>query len=98
MRFAILARTMSDSTAMIRLAPFRSAPAVAHSPIGPWANTATVSPICTSALSAAEMPVEAISARRTPVRQLIRDFGEVGLGMGNQQVLRLGAMDGVSEL
>ena len=50
------------SMPMIRDAPFRRAPAVAHSPIGPWAKTATVWPIRTSAVSAAEIPVEAMSA------------------------------------
>ena len=47
---------------MTSAAPFSRAPAVAHRPIGPWAKTATVWPIWTLAVSAAEMPVEAMSA------------------------------------
>jgi hypothetical protein len=43
----------------------KRAPAVAQIPIGPWAKTAAVSPIFRSALSAAEIPVEAMSASRT---------------------------------
>ena len=46
-------------------APISRAPAVAQRPIGPWAKTATVWPIRTSARSAAEMPVEAMSASST---------------------------------
>ena len=53
------------STPMMSEAPFNRAPAVAHSPIGPWAKTATVWPICTLAVSAAEIPVEAMSASST---------------------------------
>src|SRR5216110_1714682 len=49
---------------MIRLAPFSLTPAVAQSPIGPCAKIATLSPICKSALSAAEIPVEAMSASK----------------------------------
>ena len=41
-RLASACRSGRDSTAMIRPAPMRFAPMVAHSPTGPWANTATV--------------------------------------------------------
>ena len=44
---AISRRTGSLSTPMISEAPISFAPAVAHSPIGPWANTTTASPIRT---------------------------------------------------
>jgi nucleotide-binding universal stress UspA family protein len=61
---AMLRRFSIASMPMISDAPFSRAPAVAHRPIGPWAKTATVWPMRTLALSAAEMPVEAIAARR----------------------------------
>ncbi|MNY02124.1 hypothetical protein D3C86_1346830 [compost metagenome] len=47
--------------AMIRLAPRSLAPAVAHRPIGPWANTATMSPILMLAASAPAKPVDMMS-------------------------------------
>ena len=49
------------STAMIVVAPASRAPAVAQSPIGPCANTATVSPMRTWPLSAPEKPVDMMS-------------------------------------
>ena len=47
----------TPSTAMMRVAPRSFAPAVAQSPIGPCANTATVSPIRMPPLSAPPKPV-----------------------------------------
>ena len=49
------------STPMIVVAPDSFAPAVAHSPIGPCANTATVSPMRISPLSAPQKPVDMMS-------------------------------------
>ena len=49
------------STAMMVVAPASRAPAVAQRPIGPCANTATVSPMRTSPLSAPEKPVDMMS-------------------------------------
>ncbi|MNN26051.1 hypothetical protein D3C81_1395460 [compost metagenome] len=46
---------------MITLAPLSRAPATAHRPIGPSANTATLSPILTSPRSAPENPVDMMS-------------------------------------
>ena len=46
---------------MIVAAPISLAPAVAHRPIGPWANTATVSPMRTPPLSAPLKPVDMMS-------------------------------------
>ena len=46
-------------------APISFAPAVAHSPIGPCANTTTVSPMRTPPDCAPAKPVDAMSARRT---------------------------------
>src|SRR5271165_7214392 len=43
------------------VAPRRRAPAVAHSPIGPWANTTTTSPILILAFSAPLNPVDMMS-------------------------------------
>ena len=54
-------RSGTHSTAMIRVAPISRAPAVAQRPIGPWAKTATVSPIRTPPLSAPEKPVDMMS-------------------------------------
>jgi hypothetical protein len=51
-------------------APLSFAPPIAHKPIGPCAKTATVSPIFTSPLSAAEIPVDAMSASRTTCSSL----------------------------
>ena len=38
---------------------------MAQSPMGPWANTTTESPSCTSAVSTAEMPVLAMSVTKS---------------------------------
>ena len=46
---------------MMVVAPMSLAPAVAHRPIGPCANTATVSPMRTPPLSAPEKPVDMMS-------------------------------------
>ena len=51
---------------MISPAPRSLAPNVAHSPIGPCAKIATLSPVRTLPLSAPEMPVEAISGSMKP--------------------------------
>ena len=49
------------STPMIVVAPISRAPAAAHKPIGPSANTATVSPMRMPPLSAPEKPVDMMS-------------------------------------
>lgn len=54
-------RSATASTAMIRVAPISRALAVAQSPIGPWAKTATVSPIRTPPFSAPAKPVDIMS-------------------------------------
>ena len=46
---------------MIRVAPSSLAPAVAQRPIGPWAKTATVSPILMPPFSAPTKPVDMMS-------------------------------------
>ncbi len=61
---AISRRVGFASTAITSPAPRRRAPAVAQSPIGPWANTTTESPSWTSAVSTAEMPVVAMSVTK----------------------------------
>ncbi len=61
MVFAISSRLWLESTAITRPAPRRRAPAVAHRPMGAWANTTTESPSWTLAVSTAEMPVVAMS-------------------------------------
>ena len=58
---AIPRRWSLPSTAMMVVAPKRRAPAVAHKPIGPWANTTTVSPILMCAFSAPAKPVDMMS-------------------------------------
>ena len=50
---------------MIVVAPISRAPAAAHRPIGPSANTATASPIRTLPRSAAENPVDMLSGHST---------------------------------
>ena len=61
MRRAISMRSGRFSTAMMVVAPFSRAPAVAHRPMGPWANTATVSPMPMLADSAPAKPVDMMS-------------------------------------
>jgi len=97
MRLAIARRTGSDSTAMMKPAPLSFAPAVAHKPIGPWAKIATTSPIFTSPLSAAEMPVDAMSASSTTCSSLkiVGNFCQVCLGVRNQKIFGLGPVDGI---
>lgn len=58
-------RVSSLSMPMISEAPISLAPAVAHKPIGPWAKTATPSPIRTPPDSAPLKPVDAMSASNT---------------------------------
>ena len=58
-------RTGSLSTPTISDAPIKRAPAVAHNPIGPCANTTTLSPSRIFADSAPLKPVDAMSASRT---------------------------------
>ena len=54
-------RAGTASTPMMVVAPIRRAPAVAHSPIGPCAKIATVSPMRIRPLSAPEKPVDMMS-------------------------------------
>ena len=54
-------RSGTRSTPITVVAPISRAPAVAHRPIGPWANTATVSPMRTPPLSAPPKPVDMMS-------------------------------------
>ena len=83
---------------MIRPAPRRRAPAVAHSPIGPCANTATMSPILMSARSAPAKPVDMMSGHISTCSSLSPSgIGAVGLRVGHQHVFRLCAIDGVAE-
>ncbi|MNT08719.1 hypothetical protein D3C72_1434690 [compost metagenome] len=58
---AISSRWSLPSMAMMVVAPHSRAPAVAHSPIGPCANTATVSPMRILAFSAPLKPVDMMS-------------------------------------
>ena len=64
-RFDIFIRTGSLSTPMMNDAPISLAPAVEQRPIGPCANTTTVSPMRMFADSAPLKPVDAISASNT---------------------------------
>ncbi len=84
---------------MIKPAPRSRAPTVAHSPIGPWANTATWSPVRTFPLSAPEIPVEAMSGSMQDllVAQLVGDHGQICPGIRHQEVLGPGAVDSVAE-
>ena len=99
MRLAISSRTGSLSTPMTSDAPISFAPAVAHSPIGPWAKTTTESPIFTPPDSGPLNPVEAMSARRTTCSSVTPSGmqRQVRLGRRDEQVLGLGAVDGVAE-
>ena len=60
-RRAMASRSGTLSTPMIVVAPISRAPAAAHRPIGPSANTATVSPMRMPPLSAPEKPVDMMS-------------------------------------
>ena len=84
---------------MIVVAPMSRAPAVAHRPIGPCANTATVSPMRTPPLSAPEKPVDMMSGHISTCSSVepVRHRREVGHGVGHQHVLGLAAVDGVAE-
>ena len=75
------------------------APAVAQRPIGPWAKTTTVSPRLTSAgLGPAEAGGGDVGQQDDLlVGQVVRDFGQVGLGVRDEQVLGLGPVDRVPE-
>src|SRR5262245_37760230 len=53
------------SMPMMSEAPFNFAPSVAHNPIGPCANTATLSPTLMLPLSAPDNPVEKMSGHNT---------------------------------
>ena len=59
--FEMARRAGTVSTLMIFVAPISLAPAVAHRPIGPWAKTATVSPMRIFPLSAPLKPVVMMS-------------------------------------
>ena len=98
-RLAIARRSAMPSTAMMRVAPLSFAPAVAHRPIGPCANTATVSPILiAAAFRAAETRAHDVGAHQhLLVGQPVGHGGEVRHGVRHQQVLRLRAVDGVAE-
>ena len=61
MRRAISRRPAMRSTPITVVAPLSLAPAVAHRPIGPCANTATVSPMRMPPLSAPPKPVDMMS-------------------------------------
>ena len=80
-------------------APISRAPAVAHSPIGPWANTATVWPISTSARlrrrDAGRGDVGEQNALL--VAQVVGDLRQVRLGVGDAEILGLDAVDRVAE-
>ena len=84
---------------IINEAPMSFAPAVAQSPIGPWASTTTVSPIRMLADSAPLKPVEAMSANgsRLFVAQLVRNFRKVRLRVRHEKILSLGPIDRVAE-
>jgi len=61
--------------------------------MGPWAKTATVSPILMSPLSAPEMPVEAISATNDLfVTQIIGNLCKVCLRHSEPRGIRLRAI------
>jgi hypothetical protein len=64
-RRATSSRSGFESIAMMIDAPLSFAPSVAHSPIGPCANTATLSPTRIPPLSAPERPVEKMSGHNT---------------------------------
>ena len=98
-RRAISMRSGTLSTAMIVVAPISRAPAVAHSPIGPCANTATVSPMRMRPLSAPEKPVDMMSGHISTCSSVSPSGTgrEVGHGVGHQHVLGLAAVDGVAE-
>ena len=80
-------------------APASRAPAVAQSPIGPCANTATASPSRTCPRSAAEKPVDMMSghSRTSSSASPSGIFAEVRLRVGNEDVLGLAAVDRVAE-
>ena len=75
------------------------APATAHRPMGPRANTTTASPMRTPPDSAPLKPVEAMSARSTTCSSddAVGDGREVRLGRRHEQVLGLSAVDRVAE-
>ena len=77
----------------------RRAPAVAHRPIGPCANTTTASPMRTGADSAPLKPVDAMSASRTTCSSLSSSgiVRQVRLRVRHQEVLGLRAVDRVAE-
>jgi hypothetical protein len=74
---AISRRSLTGSTAMINPAPRSLAPNVAHSPMGPCATMATLSPVRTLPLSAPEIPVDAISGKHEDllVREVVGHDG-----------------------
>ena len=84
---------------MMNEAPISFAPAVAQSPIGPCANTTTVSPMRMFADSAPLNPVDAMSASNTTCssRQLVRNLREVRLRVRHKQIFGLRAVDRVAE-
>jgi hypothetical protein len=96
--FAISRRPAMRSTPMTVLAPLSFAPAVAHSPIGPCANTATTSPMRMPAFSAPLKPVDMMSGHISTCSSVSPSGpGQVHHGIGHQHVLRLAAVDGVAE-
>ena len=84
---------------MMSDAPISLAPAVAHRPIGPCANTTTASPIRTPPDSAPLKPVEAMSASSTTCSSVSSSgiFARLACADGHEQVLGLRAVDGVAE-
>ena len=80
-------------------APRRLAPSVAQRPVGPWANTATASPIRTPAAS---MPRQARrqdvrDEQHVVVREAVGDGRQVRRRVRHEQVLRPRAVDRVAE-
>jgi hypothetical protein len=66
--------------------------------MGPWAKTATVSPIWTCALCRRDSGRSDIRQQHNLlITQVVRNFREVGLCIRNQQVFGLRAIDRVSE-
>ena len=87
------------STPITSDAPISRAPAVAQSPIGPWAKTATVWPIATSArLGGRDAGRGDVGEQHALlVAEVVGDLRQVGLGVGNAEVVGLDAVDRVAE-
>ncbi len=84
---------------MINDAPISFAPAVAHNPIGPCANTTTVSPIrMLAGFGAAESGRGDVGQEHDLlVAELVGNLRQIRLRVRHQEIFRLRAIDRVAE-